>query len=208
MGGWVQINGGSTRDFFLSFHCSLSKQVNYPSTVVVSAPVPVPIALIMKQELYLLGAVVLLIMQPAWCLSECDVYDHPREEKMARCAEVVDVLESALVSSKVNLHILRDAFLSGSYPPPSLLGVIYNINKVALDTSKKVEVHWSGSRVFTMIDPTMIHALQPDIMMLIYYLEGISFLQTIELHLNVSTEEYFSESEYDYAIMTITERVS
>lgn len=174
-----------------------------------SAPVPVPIALIMKQELYLLGAVVLLIMQPAWCLSECDVYDHPREEKMARCAEVVEVLESALVSSKVNLHILRDAFLSGSYPPPSLLGVIYNINKVGLHgTSDKVEVHWSSSRVFTMIDPTTIHALQPGIMMLIYYLEGISFLQTIELHLYVYTDKHFSESEYDYAIMTITERVS
>ena len=84
----------------------------------------------------------LLLLHPALNLFECGVYDNPSKEKLARCAEVVEILEEALLSSKVNRHILRNAFLSGSYPPPSLLGVTYEISGGAQD---RVEVHWSSS---------------------------------------------------------------
>ena len=160
----------------------------------------------MNSKRYMLAvAVGLLLLHPALNLFECGVYDNPSKEKLARCAEAVEILEEALLSNKVNLHILRDAFLSGSYPPPSLLGVTYEISG---GVQNSIEVHWSSSRVFTMIDPTLIHALQPGVLTLIYYIEGISFLQTITLYLDVQTKKQFSESEYNYAIVAITERVS
>ena len=159
---------------------------------------------------YLLAIAVglLLLLHPALCLFECGVYENPSKEKLNRCAEVVEILEDALLNSKINLHILRDTFLSGSYPPPSLLGVVYEISGTEGVVQGRVEVHWSSSRVFTMIEPTLIHALQPGVMTLIYYIEGISFLRTITLYLDVKTEKQFSESEYNYAIVTITEHVS
>jgi hypothetical protein len=150
-------------------------------------------------------AIGLLLLHPAMSHFECGVYQNPSKEKLARCAEVVEILEEALLSNKVNLLVLRDAFLSGSYPPPSLLGVTYEISG---DVQNNIEVHWSSTRVFTMIDPMLIHSLQPGVLTLIYYIEGISFLRTITLYLNGQTKKHFSEDEYNYAIVSITERVS
>ena len=147
----------------------------------------------------------LLQLHPAMSLFGCGVYENPSKHKLARCAEVVETLEEVLLSSKVNLHTLRDAFLSGSYPPPSLLGVTYEISG---GVQNSIEVHWSSSRVFTMIDPTLIHALQPGVLTLIYYIEGVSFLRTITLYLDLQSKKQFSENEYNYAIVAITERVS
>ena len=157
------------------------------------------------QGFMLAVAVGLLLLHPTMSLFECGVYNYPNKEKLARCAEVVEILEEALLSDKANLLILRDAFLSGSYPPPSLLGVTYQISG---DVQNSIEVHWSSSRVFTMIDPKLIHALQPGVLTMIYYIEGISFLRTITLYLDVQPKKHFSENEYNYAIVSITERVS
>lgn len=149
---------------------------------------------------------VLSSLRSAYCLFGCGVYDdHPNQEKWKRCTEVVEVLEDALLSNKVNLHIIREAFLSGTYPPPSLLGVTYDLSG---SINGSVVVQWSSSRLFTMIDPTAIHALQPGIMTLIYYIEGISFFQTIDLYLEVNTDKSFSADEYNYALVVLTERVS
>ena len=158
-----------------------------------------------SEHYFLTVAVGLLLLHSGTGLVECGVYDNQSKEKLNRCAEVVEIVEDALTSKKINLHILRDTFLSGSYPPPSLLGVVYEMSGGVQD---RVEVHWSSSRVFTIIDPTLIHALQSGVMTLIYYIEGISFLRNATLYLDVQTAKNFTEDEYNYAIVFITERVS
>ena len=161
----------------------------------------------MNLKAYLLIiALVLSSLQSILCKFGCGVYDdHPSKQKLTRCSEVVELLENALLSNKINLHVIRETFFSGTCPPPSLLGVTYELSG---SVNYKVDVEWSSSKVFTFIDPTTMHALLPGIMTLIYYIEGISFFQTIPLYLEVSTVEHFFDDEYDYAVMVLTERVS
>lgn len=132
----------------------------------------------------------------------CGTYDEkPSSTDIERCSKVEKAFEDALLNNKTNLYILRTVFLSSSNPSPHMLEVNYSFT----DTSS-VTALWSSSRVFTVIDPAILHDLQSGIMTIIYYWDGILFPRTIYLYLNVP-ENHLSQEENNYGIQTITEKV-
>ena len=132
----------------------------------------------------------------------CGAYnERPSSTDVERCNKVEKVFEDALLNNKSNLYILRTSFLSSSNPSPYMLYVSYSFE----DTSS-VTALWSSSRIFTVIDPAILHNLQSGIMEFVYYLNGVLFPQTINLDLNFS--ENFNQEEHDYGVLTITEKVN
>lgn len=133
----------------------------------------------------------------------CGAYnERPHSTDIEQCIRVEKAFENALLNNESNLYILRTAFLSSSNPSPHMLNVNYSFKD-----SSSVTALWSSSRVFTIIDPTILHNLQSGIMAFIYHLNGILFPQTIYLYLNFP-ETQFSQEECNYGILTITEKVN
>ena len=138
---------------------------------------------------------------------ECGAYDRPSSADIKKCIQIEEVVETALLSNKNNLHILRDTFLSSSHPSPHFLDVFYHIIIAKNESEVLIMATWTISKVFTVIDPDILHNFQSGIMTLIYYAEGILFPETIDIYLNISGHQY-SEAEYLHGILIITQRVS
>ena len=136
--------------------------------------------------------------------STCGAYNERlNSTDIERCRKVEKIFEDALLNSENNLYILRTAFLSSSNPSPHMLNVNYSLNDASCDVAL-----WSSSRVYTVMDPAILHNLQSGIMAFIYHLNGILFPQTIHLYLNISKNLLPDQQEYyDYGILTITEKV-
>jgi hypothetical protein len=145
-----------------------------------------------------------LLSTQGFTSSTCGAYERPSSTDIERCSRVEKTFEAALLNNENNLYILRTAFLSSSNPSPHMLNVNYSFN----DASSVIAL-WSSSRVFTVIDPAILHNLQSGIMAFIYYLNGILFPQTIHLYLDISKNRHiYNQEEYDYGILTITEKVN
>ena len=144
----------------------------------------------------------LLLLSTRGFTSTCGAYNEGLSSTdLERCSKVEKIFEDALLNNENNLYILRTAFLSSSNPSPHMLNVNYSFNDASCDIAL-----WSSSRVFTVIDPAILHNLQSGIMAFIYHLNGILFPQTIHLYLNIS-KNLLNQEEYDYGILTITEKV-
>ena len=153
--------------------------------------------------------VFLLLLQSVQDVPECKVntYDQfTSSETIARCIEIEEIFEAALLEQKANSYILRKTFLSSLHPSPQLLNVMYVIGTPP--HTANIEAVWSNSQVFTIIDPTILHDFQSGIMTLVYHMEGILFPNTISIYLNVSSHHILTENEIIHGIISITEKVS
>ena len=155
--------------------------------------------------------VFLLLLQSVQDVPECKIntYDQfTSSEIIARCIEIEDIFEAALLEQKANSYILRKTFISSLHPSPQLLNVRYYIMDISSQTFSFTKAVWSNSQVFTIIDPTILHDFQSGIMTLVYYMEGILFPNTISIYLNVSSHHSLTGNETIYGIISITEKVS
>ena len=147
----------------------------------------------------------LLSLRDSQGLLGCGAYEKPNRTAIEKCVLIEEVFENALLSDKTNLHILRDTFFSSLHPSPHLLGIDYYV--IIDDDFDHIKTIWTNSKVFTVIDSFILHNFQSGIMILVYYIEGKLFPQTINLHLNVSGFN-ISIGEYLYGTIIITQRVS
>ena len=154
---------------------------------------------------YQLLVITLLSLRDSQGLLGCGAYERPNRTVIEKCVLIEEVFENALLSDKTNLHILRDTFLSSLHPSPHLLDIDYYV--IIDDDFEHIEITWTNSKVFTVIDSPILHNFQSGIMILVYYMEGKLFPQTIHLNLNISGFN-FSEYEYFYGAIIITQRVS
>ena len=161
----------------------------------------------MEAGYQLLFVSLLLSLKTGHSLLGCRAYERPSSADIKTCILIEEVFETALLSNKNNLHILRDTFLSSSHPSPQLLDVVYYATKENDADSTVINITWTISKVFTVVESAILHNFQSGIMTLIYYGEGILFPETIYLQLNISGYD-FGVIEKLYGAIIITQRVS
>ena len=155
--------------------------------------------------------VFLLLLQSVQDVPECKVntYDQfTSSETIARCIEIEEIFEAALLEQKANSYILRKTFLSSLHPSPQLLNVRYYIFDTSSHFLSIIEAVWSSSQVFTIIDPTILHDFQSGIMTLVYHTEGILLPKRIPIYLNLTSHPGLTENEINHGIISITEKVN
>ena len=118
------------------------------------------------------------------------------------------MFETGLISSEDNLFVLREAFLSNSHLPPNLMLVNYEVN-ITNVTHRSEKMLWSNSRIYTIIHPNLISALQSGIMSIIFYYEELLYVPEITLYLMVKDKSNVTPNsiEIEYALSTINEKV-
>ena len=103
----------------------------------------------------------LLSLKVGHCILGCGAYERPSSADIKLCIQIEEVFETALLSDKNNLHILRDTFLSSSHPSPHLLDVVYIEDD---SDSTAIKVTWTISKVFTVVESIILHNFQSGIM--------------------------------------------
>ena len=109
------------------------------------------------------GNLLLLVVLAAslgLCSCDCDGFDTDTERSQ-RCALIYDVLEEALVSNRVNLYRLQDAFFSSTHRNPAWLRVKYVIQ----NSTESVMLIWSSSTANVLF----LELLQPGLLTFFFY---------------------------------------
>ena len=154
------------------------------------------------------GNLLLLVVLAAslgLCSCDCDGFDTDTERSQ-RCALIYDVLEEALVSNRVNLYRLQDAFFSSTHRNPAWLRVKYVIQ----NSTESVMLIWSSSTANVLF----LELLQPGLLTFFFYEEKIGSLpDTLSLTMDIQQQDtsLISKStavEWDYAWAKLTTRVS
>lgn len=163
--------------------------------------------IIAEMKVYLCLDIVLIVYQLGQCWGGCSVYDNlsKYEVQLKRCRKVADILEKALINNEHNVCDLKDVFLSNAQPPPDLMTVTYRIYNES-HSSYDVQLLWSNSRIFTLMHPDIIDALQSRLLYPVLYPRNIH----ITLKLNVSNESNitFNGVKIEDALLAITEKVN
>lgn len=140
------------------------------------------------------------------CCCDCDGFDTDTERSQ-RCASIYDALEEALVSNRVNLYRLREAFFSSTHRNPAWLTVKY----VLPNDNQNVILIWSSSTANVLL----LELLQPGLLTRIFLTEKIGFLPDelslildTQLQDNSSIANQSTATEWRYALATLTTRVS
>ena len=93
------------------------------------------------------------------CCCDCNGLDYD-SERSQRCALMYDLLEETLVSNRVNLYRLRDAFFSSNHRNPAWLRVQYVLNNGS-DATFRI---WSSSTANVLF----LELLQSGLLTLLY----------------------------------------
>ena len=155
------------------------------------------------------GNLLLLVMFVALlglCCCDCDGFDTDTERSQ-KCALIYDVLEEALVSNRVNLYMLREAFFPSIHRNPAWLTVEYTLQNATTD----VTLIWSSSTANIL----SLELLQPGLLTAFFRDEKIGFSPdklslTLDTQLqdNSSIANQSTATEWSYALVTLTTRVS
>jgi len=140
------------------------------------------------------------------CSCDCDGFDTDTERSQ-RCALIYDVLEEALVSNRVNLYRLREAFFPSTHRNPAWLTVKYTLQNAKTD----VTLTWSSSNANILL----LELLQPGLFTAFFRREKIGFSpDKLSLILDTQLQDNSSIAirptaiEWRYALATLTTRVS
>lgn len=152
------------------------------------------------------GNLLLLVVLAALlglCSCDCDGFDTDTE-RLQRCALIYDVLEEALVSNRVNLYRLREAFFPSTHRNPAWLTVEY----ILQNDNQSVTLTWSSSTANVLL----LELFQPGLFTFFFH-QGISpdkLSLTLDTQLqdNSSIANQSTAIEWRYALATLTTRVS
>jgi len=149
---------------------------------------------------------VVLVALLGLCSCDCDGFDTDTERSQ-RCALIYDALEEALVSNRVNLYRLREAFFPSTNQNPAWLTVKYTLQNATTD----VTLIWSYSTANIL----SLELLQPGLLTTSFCDEKIGFSPdklslTLDTQLqdNSSIANQSTAIEWSYALVTLTTRVS
>ena len=146
----------------------------------------------------------LLYATPAPCQSQCDL--HSDYDEISDCRRLYEALESALVTDKNNMFILREYFLTNKFYR-EILYINYNVEfetESANFTSYSYQTGYSKYSLFTIISPNILGSL----------ISGSSWFGSDWTNLTLClTNKTLQEIEFDaqdfkMTLNTITTRVS
>ena len=155
------------------------------------------------------GNLLLLVVLAAslgLCSCDCDGLDTDTERSQ-RCALIYDELEEALVSNRVNLYRLREAFFPSTHQNPAWLTVEYTLQ----NAKAYVTLTWSYSTANVLL----LELLQPGLLTAFFRKEKIGFspdklslILDTQLQDNSSIAIQSTAIEWSFALVTLTTRVS
>ena len=146
------------------------------------------------------------------------MYDDPSSIEISRCSLLEKMLEEALVSNEDNLYILRDVFNSNFHPSPNMIMVTYAIftaqERSTWQLVYNVTIPWTNSRIFTVINPTILFMFQSGILTVTYSNLNRRVINTPQITLNIALSLpvegniVFNATEVDYILSTLTKQVN
>lgn len=107
-----------------------------------------------------------LVLVHASCATVCNdrVLSALNREETARCQQIVEMFETALISEEINSFSLREKFFPSNDNPSPFLVVLTKIHISVPHHETKTYVdrrHWCKNSAFQLIDPLQLEAMFP-----------------------------------------------